>query len=104
MSGPCYGRPPSRLAALALQDDGSRFRPPYSGRRILGSLLLFLVAIGGKLDVVIAVHGNVEQVAVRIHGAMLGERSRRGPTGHRLVPFRELAFDLCEIVDLEAEM
>ena len=41
---------------------------------LLGDLLLLTVS--RELDLVIAMHGNVEQVAIGIHGAMLGERPR----------------------------
>src|SRR5215470_14922638 len=48
--------------------------------------------------------GNVEQIAVRIHGAIFRERAGRWPLRHRLLPFRKLLLDLPEVFDLEAEM
>src|SRR5215470_6881119 len=48
--------------------------------------------------------GNVEQIAIRIHGAIFRERAGRRPLRHRLLPFRKLLLDLPEVVDLEAEM
>src|ERR1700757_4603788 len=85
----------------APQGGGSKV-PPGSDRGLFGDFLFF--PVGSVFDVVITVHGNIEQVSIRIHGAILGERPRRGPLGHRFIPFCEFLFDVVEILDMETEM
>src|SRR5262249_23646307 len=76
----CYGSTSQdEERALVPQDDGSSSR-----RRLLGGLLA--LAVGGVFDVVVAVHRNIEQVSIGIHGAVFGERPRRGPLRHWLFP------------------
>src|SRR6516162_7743057 len=65
---------------------------------------LLALAVGGVLGLVIAVHRYIEQVAVRVHGAVLRIGPRRGPRRHRLLELLEPRLDVGEVVDLEAEM
>ena len=68
-----------------------------SGRSLLCDLLR--LAVGREFHLVVAVHGDVEQVPVGVHRAVFRERPCRRPGCHRLIPFRKPLFDVFEVVD-----
>src|SRR4051812_33916863 len=88
--------------------DSRRTIPGHDRQGLRPDLLLLVRALGLALglvfDVLEAMHRDVEDVAVGIHGAVLGIGPRRRPAGQRLVEALEPLFDLVEILDLEAEM